>query len=87
MARLIEAAQAAWQPRSTSLIAWIPVLPCTAAGTQRLDSAAVCPSHLLDPMVCQSAEPEAHRIVDFWLLMALLTLGTERKKAAEAVLQ
>ncbi|KAL4445301.1 hypothetical protein ABPG77_011126 [Micractinium sp. CCAP 211/92] len=32
-------------------------------------------------------EPEAHRIVDFWLLMALLTLGTERKKAAEAVLQ
>ncbi|KAL4428110.1 hypothetical protein ABPG75_002199 [Micractinium tetrahymenae] len=32
-------------------------------------------------------EPEGHRILDFWLLLALLMLGTERKKVAELVLQ
>ena len=33
------------------------------------------------------AAPEAHRILDFWLLLVMLTLGSDRRKVAEALLR
>ena len=38
------------------------------------------------PCLYPRAEPASHRILDFWLLLAMLTLGADRRKAAEAIL-
>lgn len=32
-------------------------------------------------------EPEAHRLLDFWLLLVMMTLGADRRKAAETLLR
>ena len=33
------------------------------------------------------ADPTVHRTLDLWLLLVMLTLGAERRKAAEAILR
>ncbi|PRW44427.1 Fanconi anemia group D2-like protein [Chlorella sorokiniana] len=37
--------------------------------------------------VRSAAEPEAHRLLDFWLLLVMMTLGADRRKAAETLLR
>lgn len=34
-----------------------------------------------------TTEPDAHRILDLWLLLVMLTLGADRRKSAEAILR
>ncbi len=41
----------------------------------------------LDRLLQLLAEPGAHRVLDLWLLLAMLTLGPDRRKAAEGMLR
>lgn len=39
------------------------------------------------PHPSAAPEPEAHRLLDFWLLLVMMTLGPDRRRAAEALLR
>lgn len=60
--------------RSKFLTCWLAYLPVCLS--------ACCCCLYFD--FCE--EPGSHRILDFWLLLAMLTLGADRRKAAEAIL-
>ena len=58
--------------------------PAFTFGSEALLTLMLC---VLVRPVPPSADPESHRTLDFWLLLVFLTLGTDRKKAAEAILK
>ncbi len=47
----------------------------------------MAPTHYQPPYLAPAAEPAQHKALDFWVLLLLISLGPERRKAAEATLR